>query len=74
MTRFLRQLPAAERDGWTATPTRGGHLRLDHPAAAVPVYCASTPSDHRSLKNTLAQMRRVLQAEPKPDKVRRASP
>lgn len=58
-TEFLRR---ARRDGWQASPTRGGHIRLEHPDAAGPVIAPSTPSDHRGLANTLAEMRRQLRA------------
>ena len=58
-TEFLRR---ARRDGWQASPTRGGHIRLEHPDAAGPVIAPSTPSDWRSLANTQAEMRRQLRA------------
>jgi predicted RNA binding protein YcfA (HicA-like mRNA interferase family) len=39
----------AERDGWSASVTRGSHIRLDHhPEATMPIFAASTPSDHRA--------------------------
>jgi predicted RNA binding protein YcfA (HicA-like mRNA interferase family) len=53
----------AERDGWTVRYTAGGHLRLEHPDAAGPVFATATPSDHRAARNTLAQMRRALPPE-----------
>ena len=57
----------AERDGWSASVTRGGHIRLDHPEATMPIFAASTPSDHRALANAIAMMRRALPPrEPKP--------
>lgn len=54
---FLRR---ARRDGWQASPTRGGHVRLEHPDAAGPVIAPSTPSDHRAMANAMAEMRRKL--------------
>lgn len=56
-TEFLRR---ARRDGWQASPTRGGHIRLEHPDAAGPVIAPSTPSDHRAMANAMAEMRRQL--------------
>lgn len=58
-TEFLRR---ARRDGWQASPTRGGHIRLEHPDAAGPVIAPSTPSDHRAMANAMAEMRRQLRA------------
>ena len=40
----------------------------------MPVFCASTPSDHRALANCLAQLRCALPpepVEPKPERPRR---
>lgn len=53
---FLRQ---AEAQGWVASHTRGGHVALRHSCGAT-VFLPKTPSDHRSLKNCAAQMRRLL--------------
>ena len=64
-------LRLASRDGWTASRTRGGHLRLDHEDARMPVFCASTPSDYRAMANTLAMLRRALPPEPKEPVVER---
>jgi predicted RNA binding protein YcfA (HicA-like mRNA interferase family) len=65
----------AERDGWTVSITNGGHLRLDHRDATMPVFAASTPSCPRALANALATMRRALPPEPKPEpKVPRPKP
>jgi hypothetical protein len=62
-TRDLIRLATAT--GWRGSRTSGGHLRLDHPNATMPVFAASTPSCPRSIKNTLADMRRALPPEPK---------
>jgi predicted RNA binding protein YcfA (HicA-like mRNA interferase family) len=56
--RDLRQL--AKRAGWTISTTGGGHLRLEHPEANGPVITGSTPSDHRAIRNAVAQMKRAL--------------
>ena len=54
-----------ERDGFTATKTRGGHWRFDHPKMDGPVFAPDTPSDHRGLKNFRALLRRKMpQATP----------
>lgn len=60
MTPTLRQ---ASADGWTITRTNGGHLRLTHPAAAGPIFAASTPSCHRAEANLEAMLRRALPTE-----------
>lgn len=55
MSEYKRRL---ERLGFTAKPTRGGHLRIEHPLMAGPVFAPATPSDHRGLKNLDALLRR----------------
>lgn len=58
---------AAEAVGWTLSYARKGHPRLVPPEGwerpdgkpAVPLIIPSTPSDHRGLKNTRADMRRA---------------
>lgn len=57
MKGILRSL---EQQGFTATRTRRGHWRIDHPAMRGPVFGASTPSDHRSIKNLLALIKRQM--------------
>ena len=64
-------LRLASRDVWSATRTNGGHIRLDHPEATMPVFTAATPSCPRTLQNTMAQMKRVLPPEPKEPVVER---
>lgn len=47
----------------TLTPTRGGHNRLsftDHEGVTQSVILSKTPSDHRTLANVKAHIRRVL--------------
>jgi len=48
--------------GFAVTHTRGGHLRFDHPALDSPVFAPSTPSDHRSITNLYALVKRKLRA------------
>jgi predicted RNA binding protein YcfA (HicA-like mRNA interferase family) len=55
-TKFLRGLP----EGWQATRTARGHIRLRHPRAARAVIAPGTPGDWRSVRNALAEMRRAL--------------
>jgi len=59
MKAVLRSL---EQQGFTTTKTRGGHWRVEHPAMRGPVFGAATPSDHRSIKNFLALVKRQLVA------------
>lgn len=56
----------AVSQGWRHTRTSKGHHRLIPPPGqkdrngypAFPVTLPSTPSDHRSIKNCMAQLRR----------------
>lgn len=61
MIRVVKELRplvrAAIAAGWTVTKTGGGHLRFRSPTGAL-VFAPSTPSDHRSVKNTAAELRR----------------
>lgn len=59
MTKLLRVL---ERDGFVATRTNGGHLRIEHPDMLGCVFGPSTPSDGRGIKNMLAMLKRKLRA------------
>ena len=53
-----RDLAYARQTGWTVQPTRGGHLKLQHPSGAF-VFCAGTPGDRRAEANAIAMIRRV---------------
>jgi predicted RNA binding protein YcfA (HicA-like mRNA interferase family) len=55
---FKKMLREAQRQGWRVEQTKGGHWRLYAPDGEHIVHAAGTPSDTRSLDNTLAQMRR----------------
>lgn len=57
MTELRREL---KRVGFTATPTRGGHIRFQHPAMAESVFTSATPSDHRAIQNLRALIRRKM--------------
>lgn len=55
---FKDMIKAAEKAGWTVERTRGGHLRWKSPKGPV-VFSASTPSDHRAVKNHVSEMRKA---------------
>lgn len=46
------------KEGWEVEPTKKGHLRWVFVATGAIVISASTPSDHRTLLNTMADIRR----------------
>lgn len=45
-------------EGWTASHTRGGHLKFTRPGSP-PVFCSKTCSDHRAFLNARADLRRA---------------
>ena len=47
------------KQGWTVEQTRNNHWKATAPTGGQPEYIASTPSDHRSLKNTVARLKRL---------------
>lgn len=49
----------ALREGWEVTHTKNGHLRFAHPCGAL-VFGASTPSDHRTVKNLRGHLRQEM--------------
>jgi predicted RNA binding protein YcfA (HicA-like mRNA interferase family) len=54
----MRQLTVlARKRGWQIETTPGNHLRLTHPRGGL-VFAPTTPSDHRGLKNLMAELRR----------------
>jgi hypothetical protein len=62
MRKDLRQLLGQyAKHGFRVSRTNGGHLRFEGPNGEL-VFGASTPSDHRSLKNLKAQLDRVIRA------------
>lgn len=46
------------KQGWTCTKTKRSHWRLASPTGGL-TFCPSTPSDHRSIANTRADVRRL---------------
>ena len=65
MTMFREQEKSRRaliRQGFTVTKTRRGHYRVEHPDMDGPVFMPCTPSDHRSMKNFQAQLRRKLRS------------
>ena len=69
--RVAELLRRAQRAGWIAAQCSSGHWRLDHPDASRPVIIPATPSDRRWHLNALAEMRRVLPPQPKPERPER---
>lgn len=60
---------AALEQGWSIGRTKKGHLRFVPADKSMPIVIgAGTPSDHRSLKNFLAQCRRSGLVWPPPGK------
>lgn len=59
MSKLIREI---ERDGFTATRTRKGHIKFQHPAISGCIIGPGTPSDHRGVKNMLALLKRKLRA------------
>lgn len=59
-TKLQREI---EQLGWTTRVTSGGHLCCMHPMAKYPVFAARTPSDRRSWRNLVAELRRAVSAE-----------
>jgi len=45
----------AEKNGWQACRTRGGHVRFQKPGCPS-VFTSSTPSDWRGYRNALAML------------------
>lgn len=55
-----RVMVAAQKLGYDILPTRGkGHMKLVHECGAL-VFAPLTPSDNRSMENTICKMRREL--------------
>lgn len=49
----------AKAAGWRVEPTKNGHVTFLAPDPAVPpIVVAGTPSDHRSMKNAKARLKR----------------
>ena len=61
MIEYRRDL---ERIGFSTTLTRGGHIRISHPYMNGPVFAASTPSDHRAIRNLRALIQRKMRGTP----------
>lgn len=55
MRQLVRQMRA---QGWEVSRTRSDHLRFTSPDGHSTVYAPSTPSDHRSIRNVVAKLRR----------------
>lgn len=57
--RELEQLLAelTRHRGWRVAPTRNGHYKITGPRGVL-YHASSTPSDHRSVRNARAYLRR----------------
>lgn len=59
MKREVRELVReAKRQGWRVEQLKSGHIRLYAPDGKHIVHVSGTPSDRRTLANTIADMRR----------------
>lgn len=59
MNKEVRQfLKKVKKEGWESEPTKNGHIKLTHAKGSV--FCPSSPSDWRSLKDVERKMRKVL--------------
>jgi predicted RNA binding protein YcfA (HicA-like mRNA interferase family) len=56
MTEVCRRL---QREGFSVSRTRKGHLRFSSPDLISPVFAPSTPSDHRAVTNLIATLKRL---------------
>ena len=57
---FDRAAEAAELAGWAVTQCRGSrHISWKPPRSRTIVITASTPSDHRTVRNDLSLLRRA---------------
>lgn len=54
----LQLIRWAEDRGWSATLTKGGHVKLTKPGHDT-VTVAGTPSDHRAMLNEKARIKRA---------------
>ena len=54
--KLLRSL---RRQGWTVSKARSGHWHVRDSGGRLVAVAASTPSDHRSLRNFRGAMRRA---------------
>jgi hypothetical protein len=61
MTDPLRQehVRKARAEGWTASLTRGSHVRLTYASGAL-VIASGSPGDHRAAHQLRADLRRAL--------------
>jgi len=59
-TDFDKVLEKARDQGWRVDRTKKGHWRFLSPdRTQPPIYFSGTPSDHRSIRNLVAQLRRA---------------
>ncbi|WP_163557532.1 type II toxin-antitoxin system HicA family toxin [Halomonas sp. NO4] len=53
----------AHRHGFEVSMTRKNHLKFRRPGYPT-IFTSSTPSDNRTVKNTLSQLRRAQEGRP----------
>lgn len=56
---FQRLLYDMEKEGWQASETSGGHIKLKHPTCGF-VICSKTASDRRALERLKSDIRKQL--------------
>lgn len=71
LAEFKPVIRALEIQGWRVAKTGQGHYRAAPPNEAAQVVHFGTSSDHRALKNTIAQLRRSGFVWPPPRRVTR---
>jgi predicted RNA binding protein YcfA (HicA-like mRNA interferase family) len=49
----------AHKQGWSVERTRNGHLRFRPPTGKGQAIVGTTPSDHRTIRNIRAHLRRL---------------
>ncbi|PMR75296.1 hypothetical protein [Billgrantia endophytica] len=55
----------AQSEGWQVMRTSGGHLKFVKPGLPA-IYTSSTASDHRTIRNARAQLRRAQRQADEP--------
>ena len=55
----LRLVDKLEEQGWQVRLGRGGHYKAFHPDGRQQASFACTPSDYRSLRNTISFLRKM---------------
>ena len=57
MRQLLKRL---EKEGWDVERRKSGHVKISHPeGGGQSVFASTSPSDHRSIKNTIGELRKI---------------